>query len=235
PETAVLTLSYKPEGCGLQLWTPEMGRCDPLASLAADPGTVFICFAGFELAVWQKIMVERFDFAPIPIARWIDAQAECSYFALPRSLKKVLRVIGAPIVKDEAGARLVRRLSKRDRKTGEYPEVTTEILDRVAAYNKIDVEGLIAVHAALWKLPQQERKIWELDQAINRRGLGIDVELVRAAKQISETSMTFLRNSPRRPAVSVRTRSAKRATGFPGEGLASKTCRKTLFSPRSTS
>jgi hypothetical protein len=76
-----------------------------------------VCFAGFELAIWQMIMVERFGFAPIPIARWVDAQAVCSYLALPRSLGKVLPVLGAPIVKDEAGKRLVRSLSRPNRKT----------------------------------------------------------------------------------------------------------------------
>jgi len=192
PRTEVLTLTYKLDGGAHQLWLPSLGWCDPLASLAADASTSFICFAGFELAVWQRIMVERLGFPSIPIGRWIDAQAECSYFAVPRTLGKVLPVIGAPVAKDEAGKRLVRRLSKRDRKTGEYPEVTPEILERVAAYNQIDVDGLIAVHTAFGSLSEQERRVWELDQRINQRGLGIDVELVRAAKRISEISTSAL-------------------------------------------
>ena len=147
--TEVLTLTFQVDGGAHQLWTPAMGLCDPLSSLASDPSTSFVCFAGFELAVWQRIMVEQFGFAPVPIHRWIDVQAACSYFALPRSLGNVLQVIQAPVVKDEAGKRLVRSLSKPNERTGKYAEVTREILERVAAYNRIDVEGLIAVHTAL--------------------------------------------------------------------------------------
>jgi DNA polymerase bacteriophage-type len=41
-------------------------------------------------------------------------------------------------------------------------------------------------------LPERERLVWELDQNINRRGLGIDVEFVRAAKTIAERSTDAL-------------------------------------------
>jgi DNA polymerase bacteriophage-type len=191
PKTEILTLVYR-DGAEPRLWTPAAEYDEPLKALAADPGITFVCFAGFEQAIWQHLMVERHGFAPIPVARWTDMQAVCSYFALPRSLGKVLPVLGAPVVKDQAGKRLVRSLSRPNRKTGLYPEVTSEILERVHRYNGIDVDGLIAIHSAVGELPEQERRVWELDQRINRRGLGIDVELVCAAKIIAEHSTGVL-------------------------------------------
>jgi DNA polymerase bacteriophage-type len=191
PATEILTLVYRHGGVE-ELWTSAAERDEPLKMLAADPAVEFVCFAGFEQAVWQMIMVERFGFAPIPVARWIDMQAVCSYLALPRSLGKVLPVIGAPVTKDMAGQRLVRSLSRPNRKTGRYPEVTSEIIDRVRQYNGIDVDGLIVIHAAAGELPERERRVWELDQEINRRGLGIDVGFVRAAKTIAEQSTDAL-------------------------------------------
>jgi DNA polymerase len=191
PDTEILCLGYRTGGVD-RLWTPEMGRCEELTSFAIGPNTQFVSFAGFEQAIWQHIMVERFGFAPISIERWSDTQAACSYLALPRSLGKVLPVIGAPVVKDEAGKRLVRSLSRPNRKTGVYPEVSPEIRERVHRYNRIDVDGLIAIHSATGELPDQERRVWELDQRINQRGLGIDVEFVRAAKMIAEQSIGAL-------------------------------------------
>jgi DNA polymerase bacteriophage-type len=190
PATQVLCFGYRTEGED-HLWTPEMGLCPTLAALAAlaaDPATRFVSFAGFEPAIWQRIMVERYGFAPIPVERWTDIQASCSYFALPRSLDKALTVIGAPTVKDTAGARLVRSLSRPDRRTGAYPTITPEVLERVGSYNRIDVAGTIDLYRALGQLPESERRVWELDQEINRRGLGIDIEFVRAAKEIAESS-----------------------------------------------
>jgi DNA polymerase len=67
-----------------------------------------------------------------------------------------------------------------------YPQVTSTVLDRVALYNKVDVDGTIAIDRALGRLPEQERRVWELDQIINRRGVGIDLEFVRAAKTIAD-------------------------------------------------
>jgi DNA polymerase len=159
-----------------------------LIALAADPAVTFVCFGDFEIAVWDRIMVTRFDLPEIPLSRWVNAQATCSALALPRALDKALTVIGSEIVKDAAGRRLVLSLCRPHRKTGKYPEVTPEVLKRVAGYNKVDVDGLIAIHAAVGSLPERERQIWKLDQAINQRGVRIDTEFVHAAKRIAEAS-----------------------------------------------
>jgi DNA polymerase len=192
PATEPLTLTYQNGDGEPRVWTPAEGRCDPLAALAADPAVAFVCFGDFDIAIWQHIMMSRFGFPVIPTSRWVNAQATCSYLALPRKLEEVLPVIGSDIVKDKTGRLLVLSLSRRDRKTGKYPEVTPEGLARVAAYNKIDVDGLVAVHAATGPLPERERRVWELDQAINRRGFGIDSEFARAAKSIAESSREAL-------------------------------------------
>ena len=47
--------------------------------------------------------------------------------------------LGLPIKKDKEGQRLVRSLSRPNRKTGAYPELTPAIVERVVAYNRIDI------------------------------------------------------------------------------------------------
>jgi DNA polymerase len=185
PATEILTLTYRTEAGEPQLWTPAK-HIDGLVALAADPATVFTCFGDFEMAIWDRIMIPRFGLPEIPLARWVNTQATGSYLALPRALGKVLPVLGADVVKDDAGRRLVLSLSRPHRKTKAYPEVTPEALERVSAYNRIDVDGLAAVHAAVGLLPDRERRVWELDQTINRRGVGIDSDFVGAAKAIAE-------------------------------------------------
>jgi DNA polymerase len=157
-----------------------------LGWFAADPAISFICYGDFEMAIWDRIMVARYGFPPIPLVRWDNAQATCSYLALPRALGKVLPIIGAKTVKDVAGRRLVLSLSRPHRKTGAYPEVTPEVRRRVFDYNRIDVEGLAAIHAAAGSLEGRERQVWELDQKINRRGVRIDTAFARSAKHIAE-------------------------------------------------
>jgi DNA polymerase len=187
PATEILTLTYQNGDGEPRLWTPAM-QTHELAALAADPAVTFVCFGDFELVIWDRIMVTRFGFPAIPVARWVDARASCSYLALPRALDKTLAAIGSEVVKDAAGRRLVLSLSRPHRKTGAYPEVTPAILERVSAYNRIDVAGLATIRTAVGTLPERERRVWELDQAINQRGIGIDLDFVRAAKRIAETS-----------------------------------------------
>jgi DNA polymerase len=170
------------DGDEYRLWD---GLSDPFASLVADPSTVFVSHSGFEQAMWHHIMVRRYGFLPIPIGRWRDTQAVCAYFALPLDLERALIAQNLPVTKDKEGQRLVRSLS-RPLKTGRYPEITPEIRARVAAYNRTDVEGTVAIDTALGRLPKRERRIWRLDQRINRRGIGIDLDYVRAAKKITD-------------------------------------------------
>jgi hypothetical protein len=191
PATEVVTLTFQ-VGDQYELWTPATGRCDRLASLAADPDLQFISHASFEQAVWQHIMVERYGFPALPPARWHDTQASCAYHALPLKLGEALQAIGAPVAKDTAGQKLTVGLSRPNKKTGDYPELTPEIVARVAEYNHVDVEGTVVLRRALGPLPKRERQVWLLDQAINRRGVGIDLDLVRGAKAVNDTVMASL-------------------------------------------
>jgi DNA polymerase bacteriophage-type len=189
PKTEVICFGYRADGVDTY-WALTNPSRDPLDALAADPGVMFACFGGFEAAVWSKIMVERHGFPPIATKRWIDLRAACCCLALPRSLDKALTALGLPIEKDKAGQRLVRSLSKPDRKTGAYPELTPEIVARVVEYNRTDILALEAMHKqGLGCLPSTEQAVWELDQRINARGIAIDIDFVQAAKRISDQAI----------------------------------------------
>jgi DNA polymerase len=189
PKTEILCFGYRSGNVDYS-WAPTSPSRDPLALFAADPDAIFACFGGFEAAMWAKIMVERHGFPPIPTRRWIDLRAACCCLALPRSLDKALTALGLPVEKDKAGQRLVRSLSKPDRKTKAYPELTPEIVARVVEYNRIDILALEAMHKqGLSALPGPEQAVWELDQRINARGIAIDVDFVQAAKRIADQAM----------------------------------------------
>jgi DNA polymerase len=233
PATEILTLTYRGGDGEFHLWIPSI-KMDELAALAADPSTTFVCFGDFEMAVWTQIMVRRYGLPEIPLSRWNNTQAACSYFALPRTLGKVLPVIGAEVAKDDAGRRLVLSLSRPSRKTGKYPEVTPEVLERVSAYNRIDVDGLTAIHAAVGALPEYERRVWQLDQTINRRGICIDTDFVHAAKGIAEQSRGALLDEfagltgGLSPYQVTATRDWLKGRGFPLENLQDDTVGDTL-------
>jgi DNA polymerase len=163
-----------------------------LRALALDPEVRFVSFGSFDRVIWAEIMEKRHGFPPIPIERWIDIQATCSYLALPRSLDKVLPVVGAEARKSAAGRRQTLSLSRPNRKTGAYPELTAEALENVRTYNEGDVLGAAELHDLIGDLPEAERRVWELDQQVNQRGIGIDIGFVQGALAIAKASTEAL-------------------------------------------
>jgi hypothetical protein len=144
PATEIICFGYRAGGMD-HSWAPTSHSRDPLEDLVANPDVAFVCFGGFEQVIWQKIMVEQHAFAPISTKRWVDLRATCCSFALPRSLDKALTALGPPVKKDKEGQRLVRSLSRPNRKTGAYPEFTPAIIERVVEYNRIDILALEAM------------------------------------------------------------------------------------------
>jgi DNA polymerase len=189
PATEIICFGYRVGDVDYS-WAPTSDSRDPLSSLAANPDVAFVCFGGFEQVVWQKIMVARHGFAPISTKRWVDLRATCCSFALPRSLDKALTALGLPVKKDKEGQRLIRSLSRPNRKTGAYPELTPAIVKRVAEYNRIDIVALEAMRGqGLGRLSAAEQAVWELDQRINARGIAIEIGFVEAAKRIADRQM----------------------------------------------
>lgn len=188
PNTEVLSLVYHTEADGYQLWTPSVREKVHrlLVGYAADPSVTFVSHGTFEQSIWRWIMVSVFGFASIPIARWEDTQAACALHALPLDLDHALSVMDLPVSKDLEGRKVTLGLSKFDKRTGMLPKKTPEVLGKVYEYNAIDVRGTVLLDGALGPLPPEERAVWEIDQAINQRGIRIDLPFVRACQSLVE-------------------------------------------------
>ena len=186
PATEIICFGYRAGGVD-HSWAPTSHSRDPLEELAANPDVAFVCFGGFEQVIWQKVMVERYAFAPISTKRWVDLRATCCSFALPRSLDKALTALGLAIKKDKEGQRLVRGLSRPNRKTSAYPELTPAIIERVVEYNRIDIVALEAMRKQAQRASRgPNRRCGSLIQRINARGIAIDAGFVQAAKRIAD-------------------------------------------------
>jgi DNA polymerase len=147
--------------------------------------------AGFEYAIWHNIMVPRYGWPRIPAEQWFCSAAQAAYHGLPRKLEDAAQALGLDVQKDAEGSRLMKQMSKprpQWKKTGEGPKwfEDDERLERLYEYCKRDVEVEYALSQALDELPQTERRIWMLDQVINRRGIYCDVELAQSAITIIE-------------------------------------------------
>lgn len=148
--------------------------------------------AFFEYAIWHNIMVPRYNWPIIPEDQWYCSAAKAAYHGLPRKLEDAGAALNLDVQKDAEGSRLMLQMSKPRpnwKKTGKGPKWFDDEarLKRLYEYCKQDVRVEYALSQALDDLPKIERKLWLLDQKINRRGVYCDVELARSAIEIIDT------------------------------------------------
>ena len=123
-------------------------------------------------------------------ASWRCSMVWASTLGLPRSLESVGAVLGLEKQKLTEGKDLIRYFcvpckptKANGGRTRNRPEHAPEKWERFKAYNLRDVETEMQIQERLSRFPVPDA-IWEeyqLDQEINDRGIGVDMELVRQA------------------------------------------------------
>jgi DNA polymerase len=164
-------------------WWPDQ-PLPPRVLTAIEKGAMFVAHnAAFEMELWENHMVAFHSAPRIPLSQWACTMARAQQMALPGGLDKALVALGAPQEKDKEGRALTLSFSKPDRKTGMLPVMTPEKRARIGRYCESDTGGQTFIHRRLGWLPDHERPIWELSQIVNRRGVLLDMDFVRAAQR----------------------------------------------------
>lgn len=185
--TEVICLSYGMDGWARkERWFPGDDRRHLEALIEGD--NIFVAHnAGFEQAIWRNQMIVKHGFPELPIKRWEDTMATCAWKSFPLGLDKGARALGIIEEKDAVGSRFTIGLSTVYRKTGQRPLIGPYELARIADYCDQDVAVETAMRRRIGLLSEQnhhERRIWMLDQAINQRGVKLDLDFVRSAKLV---------------------------------------------------
>ena len=182
PTTEILCLVYGSQSWDdLRVWLP--GEDDAfLRHLVEDISFRFVSHGSFEQDIWRYMMVPLYGVPPLPLARWHDIMASAAWHSLPLRHEQLSKVLKNPFPKDMIGSRLTTSLSKA-KKNGSYDR-SARTLASVIEYCKQDVRGEMWNHTFLGNLSAYERRVWELDQKINQRGIKIDVPFVHAALDI---------------------------------------------------
>lgn len=192
PSTEVLCMAYKLPGKPTALWVPGTELPDWCKSIPMIEayGGVRAHNVSFELSVWDAVMAPKHKCVNIPVRLWHDSMAQCAYAAIPMSLGESAKVLNLPIQKDEDGRRIMLQLSQPRTPTKNNPKTRIEpsdAPDKFAALYKYcvnDVDTQMGIADSLPTLPPSEREVWELDQAINLRGIRIDRALTDKCVQL---------------------------------------------------
>ena len=192
PDTDVWCMAFAVDDGPIELWTPN---CDDmvdlyLRELAQRSDVVWMAHnAAFEWAIWNRLMVPRYGFAPLPVERLRCTMAMAYALALPGSLENAAAAVGLDVGKDMDGRALMLRMSRPRgfKPTGEPIWWNdADKLERLYTYCRQDVEVERQLEKRLLPLRESEQKLWELDQRINDRGIYIDMTAVENAMAVVE-------------------------------------------------
>ena len=180
PSTEVLCLAYD-IGRGPQIWRPGDSPPSPLWNYVSLGGMLEAWNSGFEHWIWNHVCVPRYGWPPLPQRQLRCAMARARAHALPGSLEAAGRVVGAAQQKNPDGGRLLKKFSmprnptKKDPRLRIPPDLANSDMAALYAYNVQDIVAEAAVSELCPPIEGEELEYWLADQAINYRGVAIDL------------------------------------------------------------
>ena len=203
PDFEILLFAYSVDGGPVQQIDLACGEKIPPAILAAledDKVTKWAFNANFE-----RICLSRFLGYPtgdyLEPDSWRCSMVWAAYMGLPLSLEGAGAVLGLEKQKLAEGKDLIKYFCQpcaptksNGQRTRNLPKHAPDKWLTFKKYNIRDVETEMSIQARLLKYPVPD-SVWEeyhLDQEINDRGVGLDMELVRQAIQMDGRSRSEL-------------------------------------------
>lgn len=217
PNFEILLFAYSVDNGPVQVIDLAQGEDIPtevLAALTNDSITKWAYNASFEricLSVWLRRnhpeYFQSYSILEDTVGDYLDPSAwKCSriwgaYMGLPLSLEAIGAVLKLSDQKMKEGKDLIKyfcvpcKATKvNGGRTRNLPSDAPDKWDVFKSYNKRDVEVELAIKEKLSKFPVPEF-IWDeyhLDQEINDRGIGIDMQLVENAIDIDSKTKDYL-------------------------------------------
>lgn len=203
PDFEILLFAYSLDGGSVQQIDLACGEKIPseiLSALEDETVTKWAFNANFE-----RICLSRFLGYPtgdyLKPDSWKCSMVWAAYMGLPLSLEGVGAVLGLEKQKLTESKDLIKYFCQpcaptktNGQRTRNLPEHAPDKWLAFKRYNIRDVETEMSIQARLLKYPVPD-SVWEeyrLDQEINDRGVGLDMELVRQAIQMDGCSRSEL-------------------------------------------
>ena len=184
--TRVICMAYAVDDQAPNIWLPKDRYPDFLKN--PDKYEIHAWNSFFEWVIWTHVL----KLPTPPISQWHDTAGLASAMALPRALGSCAIALGMPEnkMKDKRGYYLINKLSKPNKLNGDL-----QLLEEMYQYCIQDVITERAIAKKLYKLNPLERKIWELDQTINIRGIKVDRPTIKDAIYLYEQQQNILQDN----------------------------------------
>lgn len=201
PTTEALCLAYKIGDGPVRRWKKGEPLPADLRGHVKAGGVVNAWNVTFEIEIWNNVMAARHGWPVLEPAQCRCTMARCYAMAMPGSLEKAAPAAGIAEAKDAAGQRLMLMLCRPKDFASDGSPIwwgDEEKLERLGAYCEQDVVTEHVLGQRLLQLSPAEQKVWQVDYAVNQRGVYVDRKAVEAAIRIVEVEQDRLNKEMRR-------------------------------------
>jgi DNA polymerase len=182
PSCEVITLSYNlQDGRGPQRWQPGLLPPVALFQHLALGGLLEAWNVGFERWIWRNVCMPKYGWPPLPELQLRCAMAKSRAHALPGKLDLAGQVLNLAVQKDKEGVRLIQKFcvprspTKPDPRRRIRPADDPIDAERFFSYCDTDIAAEHELSIRSPDLTGDELAFWQADQAINVRGVAIDL------------------------------------------------------------
>jgi DNA polymerase len=184
PSTRVIIMAYAFGNKPVQVWVPGQPFPEDVEEHVLDNYYVHAWNCNFEIAIWTHVLSRVVpDLVSIDPRQCRCTMAAAAYSGLPLSLDLAAPALGLGVAKDRKGHDLMMRMTRpraydalgAPRWWHEEDQAKYVALQNYAMQDVV-VERAIA--NAIPALPEYEKPIWEMDHAMNRRGIMVDRDLI---------------------------------------------------------
>jgi len=200
PTTDIWCVAYAFDSEEPRLWFPGEPVPRKVQWHIQDGGPVYAWNVAFERAMFKAVLGPKYGW-PVPKERQFNCtMSEALIMNLPGKLEKAAPAIGASVVKDTEGHKLMKRMSrprkllknevcpscgeKACKEHGPYWHDDPAKIKRLAEYCRQDVRTEQEIAKFVLPMSISEKRIFHLDARINDRGVYIDADLCRASQLI---------------------------------------------------
>ncbi len=190
--TSVLCMSYAFDDEEVVTWTPAQ----PFpARVAQHRGQIRAHNAAFERLIFWFVLAPDHGFDEPKLEQFYCTASQARANCAPGSLEDVGRFAGVSMRKDHRGAQLIRALSI-PQADGSFRE-DAALMAEMIRYCEMDVRAMRAVSRSMRDLSDDELLDYHVNERINDRGVGVDVELCHAAVRYAAAELVEIERDVR--------------------------------------
>lgn len=192
PSTDILVLAYNlKDGGGARHWRPDLPAPLDLLHHIHSGQLVEAWNSAFEWWIWNYVGTRRYGWPPLSIEQTRCAMAKARAFSYPGKLEIAGDVMGLQVKKLEGKALLdkfsmPRNPTKGDARLRVMPADDPANAQQLYHYNQVDIIAEAEAASRCPDLEGEELEFWIADQRINRRGVHVDAESLRACAAMVE-------------------------------------------------